>query len=92
MTIKDQKDLKKLIQLCRTMGVDAIEADGIKISLGPTPTIIRAQKYISNTQTPSATYTPGGITEDVRIPTDRPTEEQMLFYSVRGLENNEHDS
>lgn len=34
MTIQNQKDLSKLLDLCRKKGVDSIEIDNIKIKLG----------------------------------------------------------
>lgn len=79
MKVNDIKDLKKLIDLCRRTGVEAIEVDGVKMNLGSAPTVI----YKDNKKTTDQTvYTPGGITEDTQIPTDVMTDEQMLFWSA----------
>jgi hypothetical protein len=37
MTINSTKELKALIKLCRSMGVDSITVDGITLTLGHTP-------------------------------------------------------
>lgn len=86
MTINSLKDLKKLIQLCRQTGVEAIEIDGVKLNLGPTPVIYKTTRAKDNapTKTPEQVFTPGGITEEIQIPTDGLTEEQLLFYSAQG--------
>lgn len=85
MKIESTKDLKKLIQLCRTMGVEAIEVDGVKMNLGPTPVIVSKTRYKAQpeTQVSNTTLAPGGITEDIRIPTNGLTDEQLLFYSAQ---------
>lgn len=88
MQIENLRDLKKLIQLCRLTGVEAIEIGDIKMNLGPTPTIIRSTKLKSEpNQTFTTPYAPGGITAEIQIPTDGITEEQMLFWSAQGTEN-----
>lgn len=88
MKIENIKQLQALIKLCRTTGVEAIEVDGIKMNLGAAPTVIYKQH---KTSTKSAeeiieTIAPGGITEEVKIPTNGLTEEQLLFYSAQGHE------
>lgn len=88
MKIQDLKDLKALIKLCRQTGVEAIELDGVKMNLGPTPTIYKVAKAksgaLSKTSEESTSYPPNGITADMQIPTNGLTEEQMLFYSSEG--------
>lgn len=79
MNISSLKDLEKLIKLCRQTGIEAIEVDGIKINLGPTPTIIKRIRQKNKTE---STIAPGGITEDVMVPATTLTEEQLLFYSA----------
>jgi len=37
MKIETKKDLESVIKLCRKMGVNTIEVDGIKLSLGDAP-------------------------------------------------------
>lgn len=94
MKIENTKDLKKLIQLCRQLGVEAIEVGGVKMNLGPAPVIIKQErknyKELAESIINQPTYTPGGITEDTQIPTDSLTEEQMLFYSSQGHDNEQH--
>lgn len=79
MKVNDIKDLKKLIDLCRRTGVEAIEVDGVKMNLGTSPTIIYKTDHKKTSEQP--TYTPGGVTEDTRIDTDVLTDEQLMFYS-----------
>jgi hypothetical protein len=85
VNIKDQKDLKKLIALCRTLGVDAIEVDGIKMSINLNFNTPKSNRAISKAikSASKTTIAPGGITEDTKI--DMPNEltpEQLLFYSA----------
>lgn len=82
MTIKDFKDLKKLIQLCQSQGVNAIEIDGIKLNLNtPAP---KTKRY---KQVNTEPYGTGSIEEQLQVPqmdyieSDSPTEEQLLFMS-----------
>jgi len=82
MKIESLKDLQKLIQLCRKMGVEAFEVGEIKMSLGPEPAKYKATAIYK--QTLQKTLAPGGITEDVTIPTDLLTDEQLLFWSAQG--------
>lgn len=37
MQVKDNKELKNLLKLCREMGVDSIKVDNIEIVLGSAP-------------------------------------------------------
>ena len=83
MKIDSLKDLKKLMALCREQGIDAIEVDGIKMNLGQKPYIAPKTRKASVDTTETKSYTPGGITEEVKIPTDMMlTEEQLLMWSV----------
>jgi len=88
MTISNLKDLQKLIALCRRTGVQSIRVDGIEFHLGEEPVKTR-KKTVTNTD-PQVTLTPGGVTEQTKIPGvtiasdwDLLTEEQKLFYSSR---------
>jgi hypothetical protein len=84
MKVENLKDLKKLIQLCRQLGVDAFEVGEIKFNLGSLPQPIRQSKAVKTTITP--TLAPGGITDDTKIPTsewDTMTDEQKLFWSAQ---------
>ena len=86
MKIENLKDLKKVIDLCRSTGVDKMSIDGIHIELGMAPhkepRKSKSSEFVQSVgQTP---ISPGGITEDVRIPVlESLTEEQLLFYSVQ---------
>lgn len=85
--LKDLKDLEKAIKLCRKLGVNAIEIGEVKFELGqaPTPQTYKTPKV--TTMAPGMTA-PGGITEDVIIPTTQGfapaglTDEELLFYSA----------
>lgn len=82
MKIESLKDLKRLVQLCRKMGIDTIEVSDLKISLGPTPVIYKYTKA-SKKEITAQPLTPDGITEDTTIQTDGLTYEQQLFYSAQ---------
>lgn len=84
MDIKNLKDLKKLIQLCRTTGVEAIELGTLKMNLGPTPVIYKQYKTKPIEVTTQTTL--GEIDENVKIPTDQLTEEQLLMWSAQSNE------
>ena len=84
MKVDNLKDLQKLIQLCRKTGVEAIEVDGVKMNLGPAPFSQKQAKAVTKSA-PYETFqvhTPGGIIEEIQIPTDGLTEEQLLMWSV----------
>lgn len=91
MKIDSLKDLEKLIKLCRKTGIEAIEVEGLKMNLGPTPVIIseKRQKSVQKSNDMLPVYTPGGITEDTKIETNGLTDEQLLFYSAQGHIDNE---
>lgn len=87
MTISNLKDLKKLIQLCRSQGVDAIEVNGIKFGLKDIP---KAQKKYKHISEPSNSLSPN-LDENISIPqmhidTDELSEEEMLFYSAPSVQ------
>lgn len=89
MKIDSFKELQKLIKLCRTTGIEAIEIEGLKMNLGPTPTIIKQtkrSKSVAEDQIIPPTLAPGGITEEVTIPTNGLTDEQLLYWSAQGQE------
>jgi hypothetical protein len=79
LKIDSLKDLAKLIKLCRQTGVEAIEVDGVKMNLGPTPTIIKYNKP-SKSSVMSALNTPSET--DNKIASDELSPEDLLFYSV----------
>lgn len=86
--LKTLKDLEKAIKLCRKLGIHAIEIGDVKFELGAMPQTMPAARRVS--QTLPGVEAPGGITEEVLIPTTpaqnaaQLTEEQLLFYSVGG--------
>lgn len=84
MVIKDIKDLKQIIDLCRKTGVESIKIDNVELHLGPPPV-----KYTTNTQKTTSHAPPGVITEDTQITTDELTEEQLMFYSASNQDFNE---
>lgn len=83
MTINGLKDLKKIIQLCRSQGVEAIKIDGIELTLGALP-VKATQKRI-----PQATYAGVNVIDEhtqIDVP-DQLSEEDLLFYSATGQSN-----
>lgn len=82
MQLESLKDLEKLVKLCRKLGVDKIEVDGVKVELGAPPEIVDSRKNrISNLQE-NQVFIPGGIDQDTRIDMpDELTEEQKMFWS-----------
>lgn len=93
MTISSLKELTKVIQACRKMGVQSIKIDNVEFHLGEKPQPIRRQSKASKVQidtTSSSVYVPGGIDENTKIiaesaaiDTDSLTQDQLLFYSAR---------
>lgn len=83
MNVSNLKDLKKLIHLCQSQGVRAIEVDGIKLELNE---LVKAPKRYKHIPEPSNSLSPN-LDENISIPqmdipTDELTEEEMLFYSA----------
>jgi hypothetical protein len=77
MTIQDQKELRKLMQLCREMGVLEISVDNIIFKLDGSGPTIKQPKVVAK---PSI-FTEA-IQEETRIMTpDALTEEQLLNWS-----------
>lgn len=85
--IKDLKDLKKLIALCRQEGILAIKIDNIEFQLGNKPT-----KAVAKTIMPTASNDPFALenikiptynNEELKIDTEELTEEQLLMWSAQ---------
>jgi hypothetical protein len=80
MKIDNFKDFEKLLKKCREYGVESIKVDGIEFYLGHMP-----EKQIKLNKSVNLNATNPGInqaiTEDIKIPTDELTPEQLLFYS-----------
>lgn len=85
MTISDLKELQALIKVCRKLGVNTIEVDGVKLSLGVLP---YSPKELKDPAIPDAAIKVplynGPITEPDAIPTEGLTEDQLMFYSAQG--------
>jgi len=78
------KDLKRVIKLCRSEGVDSIRIDNVEIHLAQLP-VKRptTTQQLGDATTFSTIYTSNNITDETIIPTfDDLTEEQKLFYSA----------
>ena len=82
MKIDNIKELQKVIQLCRKLGVEVLKTDGVELVLGPAPEGKAARKYHSTLPT-KAVFAPGGITEDTKVLTDELSPDQMLFWSAQ---------
>ncbi len=87
MNIPDIKHLQAVIKLCRKEGVEIIKIDGIELVLGKLPEKKPAHKPAAIPESISS-YSLGNIDENVQIPiteldipTDSPTEDQLLFGS-----------
>lgn len=87
MKIDTLKDLKKLVELCRKVGIDAMEIGDIKFNLSPIA-LPKAKASTGYWATPEAEikipqYSPvaSNITADI-IKTDELTADELLFYSA----------
>ena len=88
MTIKDLSDLKKLIKLCRTTGIESIKVDGIEMHLGAAPRrAIKAKPEVLQDPLANASIPKfNGYTEvkvEEKILTEELSDEQLMFYSAR---------
>lgn len=92
MTIKDLKDLTKLVQLCRKSGVATIEIDNIKITMGKdSKSTVQPRSLLEDAfpeaNIPVPQYNPvvrtGNVENNDDIKTDMPTQDQLLNWSVR---------
>lgn len=85
MIVKDLKELKQLIKLCRSNQVEIIKLGDIELVLGKEPLYNKAKSMAKAT---SSAYDLGNIDENVNIPisdlvipTDELTDEQKMFGS-----------
>lgn len=77
MKIETLKDLEKLVKLCRKLGVEAIECDGVRMDLGPSvPKATRSSSKSKKAINTSELEAPD------RVDTDALTPEQLLYYSA----------
>jgi hypothetical protein len=79
LKIENQKDLAKLIKLCRDTGVSSINVDGIDLVLGPAPMKAKRQVRLKAASNPVDATT--GIELPDMIETDELTPEQLLNWS-----------
>ena len=89
MTISNQKDLAKLIKLCRSLGVESIKVDNVEFHLGAVPTKSvskRITKALVNDTFDDLGFTdPGQVPQMESIETpDELTPEQLLMWSAGG--------
>lgn len=78
MTIKE---LSKLLILCRKHGVEKLKLGDVEFSINPSFLTHTTSKSKTHT-TATPVYSPGGVTEDIKIETEELTHEQLLFYSA----------
>jgi len=81
--INDLKDLKSLFKLCRSQGVTEIKLNGVEISFGEMPmTQGQIQEQMSSQETDKYANFPQGEL----------TPEQLAFYAVGGLPENDPEN
>lgn len=73
MNLPETKKLKQIVTLCRKMGVESIEIDGIKITLGAEPSkpIRKQAKKVA---------VPDNGKDDIE--SESPTDQELLFWST----------
>lgn len=88
MKVQNLKEFKALIKACQSLGVTAIEVDGIKVNISAMPVKRSNHRAIDETAFPEASIKvpqyDGPITEPEAIPDAGLTEDQMLYYSAQG--------
>jgi hypothetical protein len=72
MNLPDLKKLKAIIKLCRSSGVESIEIDGIKITMGAEA--VKTTKKAKKVSVPQ-------VEDDIESE-DQPSELDMLFWSA----------
>jgi hypothetical protein len=87
--IKDLKDLRKLIQLCRKEGVDIIKIGDIEMHIPAGPTKQAKPTKARGVQLPKPPQ--GEMAPHEEPENDELTPEQMLFYSVRTPEEQQQN-
>lgn len=79
MKIENLKELQKLVKLCRKLGIENIEVDGVKLQLAELPKPLRRQ---GKSQSIPIGDNVGSLTETDKIDIPQLTDEQLLFWSV----------
>lgn len=96
MEVKNLKELQKVIQLCRKLGVEAIEVDNVKLNLGAIPSKIANntrkvdQEVFPEESIKVPQFTPVQDAAD-KIATDELSEEQLMYYSSASKEAHESE-
>lgn len=82
MVISDLKELKKLLQLGRSEGLESLKIDNIEIKFGTKP-VKQAPKPRQEAQASDMSFDPGRITVQALDPidTEEMTPDQLLFGS-----------
>lgn len=87
MKLESIKDLEALVKLCRKHGIEAIEVDNVKFSLGSAPkrvSILRSEDPLADARIPMFNgITNPNVAQVVadQIKTDELSPDQLLFYS-----------
>ena len=91
MDLQDPKALKKLVDSCRKAGITTFKGFGVEFTVGPEPEKRhrrKAERTIEvqgpNGKERIAAY---AAPKDETIHTDTPTEEELLFWSSGGGED-----
>lgn len=84
MKIDNIKQLQKVIRLCKREGVEHIIVDGIEININLSYAAVKPKTGAKEIM---PIYTPGGVTQDLKIETDELSEEQLMMWSVEGVGN-----
>lgn len=82
--INDLKDLQKLFKLCRAQGVNSIKLGGVEISFGDLPMTQAQMQEQMSSQDPTNPY--------ANFPQGELSPEQLAFYAVGGLPENDPDN
>jgi hypothetical protein len=81
MILKTIKDLDKLIKLCKKQGISGIKVGNVEFNLEPIKTSsIEPISPEASVKVPKF----NGSLEPDKIDTDQLTEEQLMYYSVKG--------
>ena len=88
MNIDSLNDLKKLVKLCRTLGVKQMKLGELSFEMSDyEPEITpRSRGRDLSKDLAEPIYVPGGIDASTKIDTDTLTDEQLLMWSADSVE------